>query len=149
MNRLLAIAILFAAPLLAQSAAAQDCLCLVGEEGFALMDGFELIDAETPDTTIESVAFVGGGSDATADAGSGAPAHRTVLWCASSNDPRCQPMQPSDVPTPSALSSSPVGATVAALTRFSRRFAIEMTMTPSLGLTPSTGVRSSLDRPPR
>lgn len=148
MNRILAIAILFAAPLFALPAAAQDCLCLVGE-GFGLVDGFELIDAETPDTTIESTAFLHGDEAPSADAAPEAPTHRTVLWCASANDPRCQPLQPSDVPTPRALSSGSVGATISALTRISRRFPIEMTMTPSLGLAPSVGVRGSLDRPPR
>ncbi len=135
MGRSVAIAILFAAPLLAQPASAQDCLCLVG-------DAFGLALPETPDTTIESTAPA-------AHAGPSADPHRSVLWCASANDPRCQPMQPSDVPTPSALASGSVGALVAALRRTHGRFASEMTMTPALGLAPSCGVTSALDRPPR
>jgi hypothetical protein len=58
-------------------------------------------------------------------------------------------MQPSDVPTPRALTSGSVGATISALTQLARRFPIEMTMTPAVGLAPSIGVQGSLDRPPR
>jgi hypothetical protein len=139
MSRISAIAILLAAPLLTQPAAAQDCLCVVG-------DGFGLFEAETPDTTIASTPV-----DATQPAADAAPApaHRTVLWCASANDPRCQPMQPTDVPMPRALTGGSVGATVAALALAGRRLPKTMTMTPTLGLAPAIGVRSALDRPPR
>ncbi len=141
MSRLAAIAILLSAPLFAQPAAAQDCLCVMDA-------GFGLFEAETPDTTIESRALEHDAGAASADAPRG-PSRRTVLWCASADDPRCQPMQPSDVPTPRALSGGSVGATIGALSRGRRRSPVEMTMTPSLGLAPSVGVRISLDRPPR
>jgi hypothetical protein len=141
MSRLIATAVLLAAPLLTQTAAAQDCLCMVG-------DGFGLYEAETPDTTIAST-VLDTHATPSADAAPAAPAHRTVLWCASANDPRCQPMAPTDVPMPRALSGGSVGATVASLTRVSRRPPTEMTMTPTFGLGSSTGIRSSLDRPPR
>ena len=140
MIRLSAIALLLSAPLFAQPALAQDCFCGAG--------GFWLVEAETPDTTIASTAFPAG-AQPLADAGSRAPAGHAVLWCASANDPRCQPMQPSDAPTPRALAGGSVGATVSSEGRSRHRFATMMTMSPIFGLRPSGGVRSGLDRPPR
>jgi hypothetical protein len=150
MTRVLAIALLLSAPLLAsQRAAAQDCFCGTGAWQVTPTFGMDAalsdveVAAETRDTTIVSVLVVAPRSER-------APAAPAVLWCTSGNDPRCLPMQPSDAPAFQALSAGPVAVTVDATRPDFARVARSLTsVTPAEGLVPASGVTRSLDRPPR
>jgi hypothetical protein len=143
MTRVSAMALLVCAPLLmTQRVAAQDCFCGAAPT-FGMNDAAPA--PETPDTTIESsVVFI------VAAAPAHLPAGPAVLWCTSGNDPRCMPMQSSDVPGFRALSAGPVAVAIELPeTRVSRVARQMKSMTPAETLSPARGVQTSIDRPPR